>query len=58
MIDLSGVPAEIRERLAEWLALAETEGVAVVGAKLAEQNERQTGAFRRAAVAVERLLRE
>ena len=58
MVDLTSVPPEIRERLAEWLTLAESEGVPVVAAKLAEQNQRHTAAFNQAAAAVERLLRE
>lgn len=58
MIDLSGVPPEIRERLTEWLTLAETEGVPAVTEKLDDQNDRQTKVFTRAAYSVERLLRE
>jgi len=58
MVDLTSVPPEIRERLAEWLALAESEGAPAVAAKLADQNQRHTVAFARAASAVERLLRE
>ena len=58
MIDLSATPVEIRERLAEWLALAETEGASLVADKLLEQNERQTSTFVRSAAAAERLLRE
>jgi len=58
LIELSGVPPEIRERLTEWVALAEKDGVPAAAGKLAEQNERQVEAFTRAASAVERLLRE
>lgn len=55
-IDLSTVPAEIRERLQEWLDLAEAEGVEAVEAKLDEHSSRLESAFVREAAAVERLL--
>lgn len=55
-IDLSTVPAEIRERLQEWLDLAEAEGVEAVEAKLDERSSRLQSAFVREAAAVERLL--
>lgn len=55
-IDLSTAPPEIRERLREWLELAEGEGVDAVEAKLDEHSERLQAAFAREAGAVERLL--
>lgn len=55
-IDLRTVPAEIRERLQEWLDLAEAEGVEAVEAKLDERSSRLQSAFVREAAAVERLL--
>lgn len=55
-IDLAGTPPEMRERLREWIALAESEGVDAVEAKLAEQNQRMQAAFARDAAAVARLL--
>lgn len=55
-IDLSAAPVEIRERLEEWLAMAGTEGVEAVEAKLDEHSGRLVTAFDREAAAVERLL--
>ncbi|MCC6536391.1 MAG: hypothetical protein IT162_02500 [Bryobacterales bacterium] len=54
----AAVPAEIRERLNEWLALAEQDGAAAVAARLDEQNRRYLSEFQDAAAAVNWLLRE
>lgn len=55
-IDLAGTPPEMRERLREWIALAERDGVDAVEAKLTEQNQRLQATLARDAAAVERLL--
>ena len=55
---LDAVPAEIRDKPAEWVDMAARQGPGVVARRLAEQSAKVQAEFDSASAAVERLLRE